>query len=332
MKLKRRSDEPISIAFLDVITCGFGAIILLLMIAKFGDPPAPEEVEDPRRAQISAMQRDLFNLRRDVALSEDALIAKLTKLETWEDETKRLQNAKSSLEKQQEGEKTQAQLNAVIAGQLKTAQQELTEEMKRLYAKKNRSRHDLIGGVPVDSEYIIFIIDTSGSMFRYAWPRVIKEIVETLEVYPKVKGIQVMNDMGSYMFSSYSGRWIPDTPARRAAVINRLRTWNAFSNSSPVEGILTAIRNFYSPDKKISLFVYGDEFTGKSIRQVVDFVANVNRVDNSGKPRVRIHAIGFPVQMANPSHLQITGYRFAALMRELTRNNGGTFVGLNSFR
>ena len=99
MKLKRRSDEPISIAFLDVITCGFGAIILLLMIAKFGDPPAPEEVEDPRRAQISAMQRDLFNLRRDVALAEDALIAKLTKLETWEDETKRLQNAKSSLEK-----------------------------------------------------------------------------------------------------------------------------------------------------------------------------------------------------------------------------------------
>ncbi|MEM7468815.1 MAG: VWA domain-containing protein [Pseudomonadota bacterium] len=332
MRIKRRGNEQISIAFLDVITCGFGAIILLLMIAKFGDPPAPEEVVDPRRAQISAMQRDLFNLRRDVSLAEDALIAKLQQLETWDDERKRLQLAKSSLEKKQEGEKTEAQLNAVIAGQLKTAQQELTAEMQRLYAQNNRKRHDLIGGVPVDSEYIIFIIDTSGSMFRYAWPRVIKEIVETLEVYPKVKGIQVMNDMGSYMFSSYSGRWIPDTPARRAAVINRLRTWNAFSNSSPVEGVLTAIRNFYSPDKKISLFVYGDEFTGKSIRQVVDFVANVNRADRSGKPRVRIHAVGFPVQMANPSHLQITGIRFAALMRELTRNNGGTFVGLNSFR
>ena len=99
-----------------------------------------------------------------------------------------------------------------------------------------------------------------------------------------------------------------------------------------MEGVLSAIRNFYSPDKKISLFVYGDEFTGKSIRQVIDFVANANRADRSGKPRVRIHAIGFPVQMANLPHLQITGIRFAALMRELTRNNGGTFVGLNSFR
>ena len=225
-----------------------------------------------------------------------------------------------------------ADYDATIAGELKVAQQELTAEMQRLYAQKNRKRHDLIGGIPVDSEYIIFIIDTSGSMFRYAWGKVVDEIVDTLNVYPRVKGIQILNDMGSYMFSSYAGQWIPDTPARRKAVINRLRSWNAFSNSSPVEGVLTAIRTFYSPDKKISIFVYGDEFTGKSIRQVVDFVANANRRDAGGKPRVRIHAVGFPVQMANPPHLQITGIRFAALMRELTRNNGGTFVGLNSFR
>ena len=171
MRLTRRGNEPISIAFLDVMTCGFGAIILLLMIAKFGDPPAPEDTVDPRRAQISALQRDLFNLRRDVSLAEQALIAKQDLLETFEDETKRLQRAKSALAERQEGDKTQAQLNAVIAGQLKTAQQQLTEEMQRLYAQKNRKRHDLIGGIPVDSEYIIFIIDTSGSMFRYAWPK-----------------------------------------------------------------------------------------------------------------------------------------------------------------
>jgi hypothetical protein len=30
--------------------------------------------------------------------------------------------------------------------------------------------------------------------------------------------------------------------------------------------------------------------------------------------------------------LQTTGIRFATLMRELTRRNGGTFVALNDFR
>jgi F0F1-type ATP synthase membrane subunit b/b' len=331
LTVRRRDNEPISIAFLDVITCGFGAIILLLMIAKFGDPPAVD-VEDPRVAQISAMQRDLFELRRDAAAAEQEQTAKQSQLATWRDEGKRMQQTLTTLRSSEKDKKGRAALNAVVAGELKTAQQELTEEMRRLYTQRDRKRHDLIGGIPIDSEYIIFVIDTSGSMFRYAWQKVVDQIVETLEVYPKVKGIQILNDMGSYMFTSYSGKWIPDTPARRRAVIERLLRWNAFSNSSPVEGIMAAIRTFYSPDKKISLFVYGDEFTGKSIREVVDFVGKINRADASGKPRVRIHAIGFPVQAANPPHLQITGIRFASLMRELTRRNGGTFVGLNQFR
>jgi hypothetical protein len=169
-------------------------------------------------------------------------------------------------------------------------------------------------------------------MFRYAWPRVIDQIVQTLQVYPKVKGIQIMNDMGAYMFPGYRGQWIPDTPTRRKAIVERLYTWNAFSNSSPVEGITTAIQTYYSADRKISLYVYGDEFTGRSIREVVDYVANINRTNLAGDPLVRIHAIGFPVQFANPPHLQGTGIRFATLMRELTRRNGGTFVGLNAFR
>jgi hypothetical protein len=331
VKIRGRENEPISIAFLDVITCGFGAIILLLMIAKFGDPPATD-VEDPRAAQISNMQRDLFERRRDIAAAEHDLVAKQEQLTTWQDETKRMQQALAALRSSEKDKQGQATLNAVIAGELKTAQQELTEEMRRLYAQRDRKRHDLVGGVPIDSEYIIFIIDTSGSMFRYAWPKVVEQIVETLEVYPKVKGIQILNDMGSYMFTSYRGQWIPDTPGRRRAVIERLLHWNAFSNSSPVEGIMAAIRTFYSPDKRISLFVYGDEFTGKSIREVVNFVDKINRKDASGKPRVRIHAIGFPVMAANPPHLQVTGIRFATLMRELTRRNGGTFVGLNRFR
>ena len=45
MKLNRRSEEPTSIAFLSVITCGFGAIILLLIIAK-SEPPILEEIKD----------------------------------------------------------------------------------------------------------------------------------------------------------------------------------------------------------------------------------------------------------------------------------------------
>ena len=179
---------------------------------------------------------------------------------------------------------------------------------------------------PDDSDHIIFIIDTSGSMFKHAWPMVLKKVEETLDLYPKAQGFQVMNDEGVYMFSTYRGKWLPDTPVQRKAVIDRLRNWNAFSNSSPVEGIVEAIRTYYAKDLKISLYVFGDEFTGSSIDQVVKTVDMINREDKSGQRRVRIHAIGFPVR---PDAPQYTSVRFATLMRILCQRNGGTFVGID---
>jgi len=107
-----------------------------------------------------------------------------------------------------------------------------------------------------------------------------------------------MNDMGDYMFSQYKGRWIQDTPARRKAIIKRLAGWRPFSNSSPVEGIEAAIRRFYASDKRISLYVFGDDFARGSIQAVIDTVDQLNRANRSGKRRVRIHAIGFPVIFA----------------------------------
>ena len=94
-------------------------------------------------------------------------------------------------------------MNAEIAGKLKVAQQELTEEMRRLQARRRPPKDNMIGGIPVDSEYIVFVIDTSGSMFEYAWPKVLDQIMQTLQVYPHVKGIQVMSDQGTYLFPAF---------------------------------------------------------------------------------------------------------------------------------
>src|SRR5690606_14308744 len=113
--------------------------------------------------------------------------------------------------------------------------------------------------------------------------------------------------------------------------MQRLRTWNPFSNSSPVEGIVAAIRTFYDPGKKISVYVLGDEFTGNSISDVVATVDRINAPTSDGERLVRIHGIGFPVYFSQPRRYQTTGIRYATLMRELARKNGGTFVGLNDF-
>ena len=215
---------------------------------------------------------------------------------------------------------------AQLEGKLSAAQQTLTSEMERLLGQNfKRAKDAPIGGVPVDSEYVIFLIDTSGSMQSYSWGLAKQKLREVLDMYPQLKGIQVMSDQGYYMFSEYRGKWIPDTPARRKAILDSFNGWNAFSASSPAEGIIAAIRTFWTPEHKISIYVFGDEFTGPSIQQVVDTVDRINRNDKTGERAVRIHYIGFPL---DPQYPQFTNIRLAQLMRIICQRNGGSFVGL----
>jgi hypothetical protein len=331
-KGRGRAPEEFSLSFLDVICCGFGAIILLLMITKTVEPQIIEASTVNLEGKLAELQEQVFEIRGETKILNRDLNAKHEQLSEYEERIAILRGQMASAKSRYDSLQVETSSNSAISGQLAVAKQQLTEEMKRLLGTQHQSKNQLIGGIPVDSEYIIFIIDTSGSMFSYAWERVLKEVEATLSIYPKVKGIQVMNDMGNYMFSSYRGKWIPDTPGRREVIIQNLRSWNIFSNSSPVEGIEAAIRAFASPDKKISIYVFGDEFTGNSISQVIDTVDRINRVDANGNRLVRIHAVGFPVQFIRAPHLQTTGIRFATLMRELTHRNGGTFVALNDFR
>ena len=315
-------------SFLDVICCGFGAVILLLLITKTVEPILLEKSLVDLEGQVANRENALFEirgeireLRRQVTDASGQLDDTLLELAALERELTRILGEFETTVDLDEESVTESQ-------QLAAAKQSLTDEMQRLLGQDFRRNTELVGGIAVDSEYIIFVIDTSGSMYNAAWSQVLDKVGETLAIYPEVKGIQVMNDMGDYMFGRYTGQWIPDSPTRREAILKRLQTWNPFSNSSPVEGIKVAINTFYDPDKLISIYVFGDDFTGNSIESVVDEVDRINGTDESGRRRVRIHAVAFPVYLQRPS---ARVYRFAALMRELAYRNDGTFVGLSEF-
>mgnify|MGYP006164190361 FL=1 len=329
MKRKDRESDAFNLSFLDVITCGFGAIILLLMIARPGDIIILETSDLSLQGVVRALQTQLFEIRGETKILNRDLNAKHEQISTWDQKVARLQSDLKYTKTRYDDLKDDSSVSAIITGELELALQTMSAEMQRLMAKKVDISTSFVGGIPVDSEYIIFIIDTSGSMKNANWEKMINQLVVTLDVYPKVKGIQIMSDMGAYMVSQYRRKWIPDTRGRRNAMIKQLRSWNTFSNSSPVEGITTAIRSFYDPKKKISIYVFGDEFTGNSVKQVVQVIDRINPKDANGKTKVRIHGVGFPVPATAPEYFQITRRRFATLMRELTQKNGGTFVALN---
>jgi hypothetical protein len=324
MKKQRRGAQEASLSFLDVISCGFGAIVLLLIIARVGDPAALEEAERQLQGSVQELRERLFEIRGDAVVLNNEMKSRKEQLSELTERVARLKAQLASVTKQSD---QVSQSQASVEEQLRLALQVLTEEMQRLQPRSEIA-NQLIGGVPVDSEYVIFVIDTSGSMQMAAWNRVQVEMINILNIYPEVKGIQVMNDNGQYMFASYRGQWMPDSNQMRQQIINQLRNWAPFSNSSPVEGIQAAIQTFYRPGRKISIYTLGDDFSGRSIRRVVKAVDALNAGRGDEARLVRIHAIGFPVHFPPGRTPSESAVKFAALMRELSYNNGGTFIGL----
>ena len=60
---RKRNIEAFSLSFLDCICCGFGAIILLLVLSKLYDPIIIEESPEDFDALIARLQEELFEIR-----------------------------------------------------------------------------------------------------------------------------------------------------------------------------------------------------------------------------------------------------------------------------
>ncbi len=325
-KFARRETEVFSMSFLDCICCGFGAIILLLVLSEFGVPIQLEKSRVDLQARIAKLTEELFELRGESVVLERELRGRIEQLSEEQQRVARLRGDLSAIEGKHKASASEEEASKTITESLAAARLALIEETRKRQLSGRQQTYDQpIAGIPIDSEYVIFIVDTSGSMQTQNWRYAEQKLGEVLNIYPKLKGIQVMDDEGGYMFTEYRGKWIPDSPARRKAILDRFRGWQAFSNSSPSEGIIAAIRTFWTREHPISLYMIGDEFTGPSIQEVVDTIDRINRGNKSGERLVRIHALGFPIPGQYPQH---TSMRYATLMRILCARNGGVFVGL----
>jgi hypothetical protein len=324
---KTRDTDAFNMSFLDVICCGFGAVILLLVVTKIYEPVTIEQSKIELEALLLVLQQEIFDIRGESVNLDRNLDSLETELATEDQLLATLRSELSMLQGKFGPIGDEASL--AQKGELLAARQSLSKEMQKLLRDYRQSEDDTtVGGISVDSEYIVFVIDTSGSMFQGPWRLVLQMVSETLQVYPEIKGIQVLNDEGRYMFSSYAGRWIPDSPSSRRNIIKRLASWNPYSDSSPVEGIAEAINTFYEPGRKVSVFVFGDDYPRGSVESVARYVDAINQANQEGERLMRIHAVGFPTQFVRGT--SPNALRFANLMRTLCERNGGSYVGLTS--
>ena len=317
MSESQSNSQEVPVSFLDVIACAFGAVILLVVILPIG--MLAHESED------STESEHLGRLLLESASLDDTIFVL----------KQQLQRTVQLLDEFGAGFETAAEASQSIREAIRRTHDEIDDSVAQtkaltrsadLFSNSRRTSliaEDLpkqVAGIPVDSEYVAFVVDTSGSMHAN-WDEVIAEIEQILAIYPELKGFQFLSDQAHYLFPATKGRWIPDSPAARNRAKTLLQRWTSFSTSSPERGISTAVRSLYRPGIKMAVFVFGDDYNGKvfdSFLEQIELVIKRKRVNEGA---LRIHAVGFfESSLGNPAN-------FSILMRELTRQHQGVFLG-----
>ncbi|GLR69233.1 hypothetical protein [Agaribacter marinus] len=318
MRKQRAPIEVFSLSFLDVISCAFGAVVMLILLAQNGD-----DGEFNDTSQISSILKALTKAEASVSSLQSAI------------DSQQILQQQSASESASNATEAEA-LESSIARAQRDLQQltdkasglenvKLMRERAAISVGKADERDEEVGGIPVDSDYVIFIIDTSGSM-KSIWQKVMRKLDEVLEIHPQVKGFQIMSDNGQYLLKTTAGRWRSDTPASRSSVLKAMRSWRGSSNSSPVEGIQAALRTYGKTTDSLALYVFGDDYSGGSYDATLAQINKLNTHPKTKAKYARIHAIGFK---QNGLGLTQELVKFSTLMREVAAQNNGTFIAQN---
>ena len=311
-KIQRAPVEVFNIAFLDIISCAFGAVVMLVLLAKNG-------TEDTERgpSNVSVLIDQVLQAQVDVETLKGALSDKLQELKAAQSKTASVTEQKDNLDSSIP--RAQQTIN-----QLKDKASSLRNEIRQATAMLNTPNptdtpDDDVGGIPTDAEYVIFAIDNSGSMSSGSgWNRVITVVNDILKNHPKMKGFQIMSADGSFMFSSRAGQWLDDRQTMRDTAMSQMKSFKGGA-SQPEAGILKAIKLYKNTKGRVSLYVFGDDYQRPNLDQIVSQITQANQGAN-GQPVIRIHGVGFSRSNGNAQ-------RFSAFMQAVAKRNRGAFIG-----
>ncbi|HKL62881.1 MAG TPA: hypothetical protein VJ883_05910, partial [Woeseiaceae bacterium] len=65
---RKRDAEGFSLSFLDAISCGFGAVLLLLVLTKIYEPQTIERTQQDLEALIARLEQELFDIRGETVV------------------------------------------------------------------------------------------------------------------------------------------------------------------------------------------------------------------------------------------------------------------------
>ncbi len=335
MKRPRRDTESFSLSFLDCICCGFGAVLLLFVISMGAESRVIEGLRMEIEARYRALNAELASAEAAGRDLGEAIVSLRQRIAEIQAEIERVE---SEITRTEIASAQQAAALAELEERRDALQLALDTPPREIVPDPEREDLEEVPiGIPMDRNYLVFVIDTSGSMRVLGrpifdiggirtrpgiWREAMRKLDATLRAYPEVRGIQFLDADGRYIIEGSRGRWLEDSPALRRRYYNEVNNYPVYSRSNPVPGIEEAVRRFRDPSKRIAIFVVGDEFGGNE-DAVLRRLDRINPRMPGGERAVSINALGFPT----PAFPHTTARKFANLMRVVTHAHDGAFIG-----
>ena len=132
MKRKRRNMETFNLSFLDVVCCGFGAVILLLVITKIYEPISIQESKVNMEELVVELERQLNEIKGESTVLNTEMLDLEEQISENSERKNKLSGDISSLEAEFKASQSMAEESDGMLNNLLSARQKLTEEMKKL--------------------------------------------------------------------------------------------------------------------------------------------------------------------------------------------------------
>ncbi|MFN3238731.1 MAG: VWA domain-containing protein [Pseudomonadales bacterium] len=173
---KRRDSNVFSLSFLDIMSCGFGAVILIFIVIKHGSEATPQESNLQLMAEVRKIEEQITDeseklvvLRNtiteqdsEIATTEEAIRAVIEEIKVLEAQISALQDTGASKEQTVEELKSEIKELEEEAASLKSSVENESGVDSRSFIGAGDRQY--LSGVHLGGEHILIMLDTSASM------------------------------------------------------------------------------------------------------------------------------------------------------------------------
>ncbi len=176
--MSRRKVTPFSLAFLDIMFCGFGAVVLLVLILNHDTVKAREVTFTDLRAEAVKLEKEVISGEKNLVEARNSLNATDLEIVRMQGESERVINTRKELQLEIARLDKETLANREHINQLSTDLKTLDAEQKRLGAKipadrdagdkvrefKGDGDRQYLTGLKMGGKRTLILVDASASM------------------------------------------------------------------------------------------------------------------------------------------------------------------------